>query len=164
MRSVRLWQAEQAPARCAASGCKVDRYAAHRAGACSGCHNLTDLIGFGLENYDRTGVYRATDKDAPQCPISGDGQVVGSTAGPTGDGKFNGPAGLGEMLIDGGGLESCVVTQLFRMAYGRRETADDAAGISALTSGFKAGGRAFDALMVDVASDPAFIYRRWEQP
>ncbi len=154
---------DQPPA-ATASGCKVDRYAAHRAGACSGCHNLTDLIGFGLENYDRTGVYRATDKDAPECPISGDGQVVGSTAGPTGDGKFNGPAGLGEMLIDGGDLESCVVTQLFRMAYGRRETTDDAAGIAALTSGFKANGRAFDALMVDVASDPAFIYRRLEQP
>jgi hypothetical protein len=146
------------------SGCKVDRYAAHRAGACAGCHNLTDLIGFGLENYDRTGVYRATDKDAPQCPISGDGQVVGSTAGPTGDGKFNGPAGLGEMLIESGGLESCVVTQLFRMAYGRRETVDDGPTISSLTSGFVQKGRAFDQLMVDVASDPAFIYRRLEQP
>jgi hypothetical protein len=146
------------------TGCKVDRYAAHRTGACSGCHNLTDLIGFGLENYDRTGIYRATDKGAPQCAISGDGQVFGSTAGPTGDGKFNGPAGLGEMLIDGGDLESCVVTQLFRMAYGRRETTDDAANIATLTSGFKAKGRAFDALLVDVASDPAFIYRRLEQP
>jgi hypothetical protein len=154
---------DQPPA-ATASGCKVDRYAQHRAGACAACHNLTDLIGFGLESYDRTGVFRATDKDAPQCPISGDGQVVGSTAGPTGDGKFNGPAGLGEMLIDGGGLESCVVTQLFRMAYGRRETADDAAGIASLTDAFKQKGRAFDQLMVDVASDPAFIYRRLEQP
>jgi hypothetical protein len=147
------------------TGCKVDRYAAHRGnGGCAACHNLTDLIGFGLENYDRTGVYRATDKDAPQCAISGDGQVFGSTAGPTGDGKFNGPAGLGEMLVDSGGLESCVVTQLFRMAYGRRETADDAANLAALTSGFKANGRTFDALLVAVASDPAFIYRRLETP
>jgi hypothetical protein len=154
---------DQPPA-ATATGCKIDRYAAHRAGGCAGCHNLTDLIGFGLENYDRTGVFRATDKDAPQCAISGDGQVVGSTAGPTGDGKFNGPAGLGEMLIDGGDLESCVVTQLFRMAYGRRETADDAPNIAALTSAFKSKGRAFDALLVDVASDPAFIYRRLEQP
>ncbi|HVU51826.1 MAG TPA: DUF1588 domain-containing protein [Polyangia bacterium] len=146
------------------TGCKVDRYAAHRGtGGCAACHNLTDLIGFGLENYDRTGVYRATDKDAPQCAISGDGQVVGSTAGPTGDGRFNGPAGLGEMLIDGGDLEACVVTQLFRMAYGRRETPDDAANISALTKAFEQKGRAFDQLMIDVASDPAFIYRRLEQ-
>ena len=146
------------------TGCKADRYAAHRGtGGCAACHNLTDLIGFGLENYDRTGVYRATDKDAPQCAISGDGQVYGSTAGATGDGKFNGPAGLGEMLVDGGNLEACVVTQLFRMAYGRRETADDAANITTLTSGFKQKGRAFDQLMVDVASDPAFIYRRLEQ-
>jgi hypothetical protein len=147
-----------------ASGCKVDRYAAHRTGTCAGCHSLTDPIGFGLENYDRTGVYRATDKDAPACPISGDGQVAGSTAGPTGDGKFNGPAGLGEMLISGGDLEGCIVTQLFRMAYGRRETSDDATALAALTGGFKQNGRAFDALMVDVAADPAFNYRRVETP
>jgi hypothetical protein len=154
---------DQPPA-ATASGCKVDRYAAHRAGACAACHNQLDPIGFGLENYDRTGVYRATDQDAPTCAITGDGQVVGSTAGPTGDGKFNGPAGLGEMLIAGGGLESCVVTQLFRMAYGRRETSDDAAALATLTDGFKQNGRAFDALMIDMAADPAFTYRRVETP
>ena len=37
------------------SPCKVDRYAEHRSGGCATCHNQTDPIGFGLENYDRTG-------------------------------------------------------------------------------------------------------------
>ncbi|HVR62954.1 MAG TPA: DUF1588 domain-containing protein [Polyangia bacterium] len=146
-----------------ASRCKYDRYAAHRAGACAGCHNLTDGIGFGLENFDRLGVYRATDKDAPECAIKGDGQIVGSTAGPTGDGRFNGPAGLGDLLVSSGGLEGCVVTQLFRLAHGRRETPDDGAGIAALTTGFKQNGRAFDQLMIDLVADPAFVHRRLEQ-
>jgi hypothetical protein len=144
------------------SRCKYDRYAAHRAGNCAGCHSLTDGIGFGLENYDRLGVYRATDKDAPECAIKGDGQVAGSTAGPTGDGKFNGPAGLGEMLVASGQLEGCVVTQLFRMAHGRRETGDDMAGLTALTDGFKQKGRAFDALMIDLVADAAFMHKRME--
>jgi len=37
-------------------------------------------------------------------------------------------------------------------------------GIASLTGGFKQRGRAFDALMVDVAADPAFVYRRVETP
>lgn len=142
------------------SRCKADRYAEHRAGNCAGCHNLTDAIGFGLENYDRVGVYRATDKDAPECVIKGDGQVVGL---PGSDGKFNGPAALGEMLIATGELEGCVVTQLFRMAQGRRETADDTATLAALTNGFQQNGRTFDALMRDMVADAAFIHRRVER-
>jgi hypothetical protein len=144
------------------SRCKIDRYVEHTAGNCAACHNLTDKIGFGLENYDRLGVYRATDKDAPECAIKGDGQIVGSTAGPSMDGKFNGPAQLGDLLVASGSLEGCVVTQLFRMAHGRRETGDDLGGIGAMTNGFKQKGRTFDSLMVDMVADAAFIHRRVE--
>jgi hypothetical protein len=142
--------------------CKIDRYAAHRTGGCAGCHSLTDAIGFGLENYDRTGLYRATEAAAPECAIAGDGQIVGSKAGPKMDGSFNGPAGLGELLIASGSLEGCVVTQLYRMAHGRRETADDATTLASLTDGFKKNGRTFDTLMIDVAAADAFAYRRLE--
>jgi hypothetical protein len=137
------------------SPCKVDRYAVHRAGNCAGCHNQTDPIGFGLENYDRTGAYRAVERDNPQCTISGDGEVVGL-------GTFNGPAELATLIAGSGGLESCVVMQLYRMALGRRETAGDMSTLSKLTDGFKQGGRAFDKLLVDVVADPAFIHRQLE--
>lgn len=142
-----------------ASRCKSERYAAHASGGCAGCHNLTDRIGFGLENYDRTGAFRSTDKDAPECAISGNGEVTGLGSGP---GTFNGPAALGNLLIDSGALESCVVTQLFRMALGRRESPADAPTLQQLTSGFKQGGRAFDKLLVDVVATPAFIHRQTE--
>jgi Protein of unknown function (DUF1585)/Protein of unknown function (DUF1588) len=137
------------------SRCKVDRYSAHRSGGCASCHDLTDRIGFGLENYDRSGSYRAADKDAPECTISGDGEVVGL-------GTFNGPAGLGELLASSGDLEACVVTQLYRMALGRRETDADQGALRALTDGFQQNGRAFEALLVDVAAAPAFIHRQVE--
>jgi hypothetical protein len=138
-----------------ASNCKVDRYAAHRAGGCAECHNKTDPIGFGLENYDRTGAYRTADKDNPQCTISGDGEVVGL-------GTFNGPAELAELIAGSGNLESCLVTQLYRMALGRRESAGDASTLTKLTDGFKQNGRAFDKLLVEVIADPAFIHRQLE--
>jgi len=137
------------------SPCKVDRYAAHRAGNCAGCHNQTDPIGFGLENYDRTGAYRAAERDNPQCTISGDGEVAGL-------GTFNGPAELAALIAGSGSLESCVVMQLYRMALGRRETAGDMSTLSKLTDGFKQGGRAFDKLLVDMIADPAFIHRQVE--
>ena len=137
------------------SPCKVDRYAVHRAGNCAGCHNQTDPIGFGLENYDRTGAYRAAERDNPQCTISGDGEVAGL-------GTFNGPAELASLITGSGNMESCVVMQLYRMALGRRETTGDMSTLSKLTDGFKQGGRAFDKLLVEVVADPAFIHRQLE--
>jgi hypothetical protein len=138
------------------SRCKQDRYVAHTAGGCADCHRNLDPIGFGLERYDRTGAFRTADKDAPECAISGDGEVVGV-------GTFNGPAGLGEMLIASGGFEACVVTQLFRMALGRREGSADAPTLASLTEGWKQKGRALDELLLDLIADPAFIHRRIEQ-
>jgi hypothetical protein len=61
-----------------------------------------------------------------------------------------------------GDLEPCVVTQVFRMALGRRETAADQATLGALTDGFTRGGRAFDALLIDMVAGPAFIHRQLE--
>jgi hypothetical protein len=138
------------------SRCKYDRYAVHRSGGCAGCHNLTDPIGFGLENYDRAGKFRATDKDAPECNITGDGEVAGV-------GKFNGPAQLGEMLIKSGNLESCIATQTYRLAMGRQETAADAAIIQSLAAGFINKNRAFDELLLDLVSSAAFVHRRVEE-
>ena len=137
------------------SRCKSERYAVHASGGCAGCHNLTDRIGFGLENYDRAGAFRATDKDAPECAISGNGEV-------TGLGTFNGPAALADLLVDSGALEGCVVTQLFRLALGRRESAADAPTLRDLTAGFKQDGRLFDKLLVDIVAAPAFIHRQTE--
>ena len=143
------------PPQATTSRCKIDRYAAHRSGGCAACHNLTDRIGFGLENYDRSGAFRSADKDAPECAILGDGEV-------TGLGTFNGPAALAEVLIGGGNLESCVVTQIYRMALGRRDTPADAETLKALTGGFRQNGRAFDGLLTDLVAAPAFIHRQTE--
>jgi hypothetical protein len=146
---------DQAPKE-AASRCKYDRYAAHRSGGCATCHNRLDPVGFGLENYDRAGKYRATDKDAPECAIKGDGVLDGV-------GAFNGPAQLGELLIATGDMESCVVRQLYRFAMGRRETGQDTPSLERFTTLFKSGGRAFDRLLLDVAASGAFAHKRVEE-
>ncbi|HEX5062435.1 MAG TPA: DUF1592 domain-containing protein [Kofleriaceae bacterium] len=142
------------------STCKVDRYASHRSdGACYGCHNQMDPVGFGLENFDQTGAWRTTDKDDASCVISGDGQLYGLGDEPV---TFNGPAQLESVLIDSGVLENCLVTQLYRFAVGHREQRDDAQVIDALATEFTQT-RKLDELMLDLVSADAFGYRQEEK-
>ena len=139
-----------------AGECKTERYAAHRTGTCAACHEQMDYIGFGLENYDREGVFREHDDDLPQCEISGEGEV-------TGIGDFVGPAGLAQLLVDNAVLENCVTQQLFRYAMGRPATPEDAPYLTALRQGFQAADFRFDALMIEVVGNEAFRYRRQEE-
>jgi hypothetical protein len=142
------------------SPCKKARYTAHASGGCKGCHDTVDPIGFGLERFDREGRYRTTDDGLPNCPIEGQGSVVGA---PAGDLAFSGPDGLADALIASGAFEKCVVTQVFRFSQGRREGANDIPAILERTETFKAGQRNFQALLLDVVSDETFAFRREEE-
>jgi hypothetical protein len=138
------------------SNCKVDRYSAHSTdGNCAGCHKRLDPVGFGLEAYDSSGAFRTHDIGEPDCPISGDGEVVGQ-------GKFHGPSGLADLLTQSPAFEGCITTQLFRFAMGRNETADDAEAIAQLTGSFHQSQRRFDQLLIDLVSNERFAYRREE--
>jgi hypothetical protein len=136
--------------------CKIEKYAQHTAGGCSGCHNQMDPIGFGLENYDKAGRYRATDDGNAACVIEGDGTI-------TELGAFNGPGELQDMLIESGMLEECMVKQVYRFAVGRRERADDDAELERVTQAFLDEGRAFDALLMGIVASDAFGYRKLEE-
>ncbi len=134
------------------SPCKADRYYTHAASGCASCHQLMDRIGFGLENYDIAGKYRATDVNLPECPISGNGEVVGA-------GAFNGPGGLGAVLADTGKLEACAAKQYFRMAVGRLDRPQDAGLVAKLTAGFHAGGDRFQELILALVTEDTFRMR-----
>ena len=143
------------------SPCKWDRYEAHRSvGSCAGCHNQMDPVGFGLENYDQTGRFRAFDNGLPACTIAGEGLLFGLTgdAEPT---RFRGPAELGQALVDSGRVEACLVTQVYRLAMGHREGALDAPFLDQLGQSFAVSGR-FDELILDLVSTDAFGYRQEE--
>lgn len=142
------------------SPCKKNRYQAHASvGGCKSCHDTVDPIGFGLERYDREGKFRLTDDGLPNCPIDGEGTVVGA---PAGNLSFNGADGLADALIASGAFEQCVVTQVFRFAQGRRETATDVPGLLSRTGTFKSQNRNFQTLLIDMVSDETFAFRREE--
>jgi hypothetical protein len=140
--------------------CKVDQYAAHRADpACAACHDQMDPIGFGLERYDLAGKFRAfeytarTNEPIPECPIAGEGEVVGL-------GTFSGPAELGEMLVGSGALEPCMVDHLYQYTVGRPVEAEDQSAVDALTEDFLANRASFRELQIAIVADPRFGWRK----
>lgn len=138
--------------------CKVDRYAAHRTEAsCAACHQLMDGIGFGLENYDQMGQFRASDPGYPECEIDGEGDVPGV-------GTFNGPAELGTLLVNDPALSRCLVQQAYRFAVGRTEL--DSVDIDLINASIERVGLddfEFRELLLDHVSTPQFGFARHDQ-
>ena len=134
--------------------CKTDRYAEHRSnGACAGCHDQLDPIGFGLEQFDIAGRRREHDEGLPQCAIDGQGAV-------TGYGAFSGPGELAALLVENDLVQDCVVRQLAHFALGRKPEGSEEQLVGALATGFADNEYAFDRLLIDVVANPAFALRR----
>jgi hypothetical protein len=82
----------------------------HRAdAACAGCHAVMDPIGFGLENYDGVGVYRAMDNGAP---VDATGLLPDGTA-------FDGAVELSAILGSDPRFERCLTEKFMTFAMGR---------------------------------------------
>jgi hypothetical protein len=77
-------------------------------------------------------------------------------------GAFNGPSALEDLLLASGQLEQCIVTQVYRFAMGKQESAGDAGLITALTTKFQSSNRSFKQLLLDVSSNETFAFRRAE--
>jgi hypothetical protein len=136
--------------------CKTDRYAAHRdTPSCAGCHGELDPIGLGLEQYDIAGRYRTHDDGHDECVLDGVGELPGY-------GTFNGPAELGQKLVETGELEGCFVEHVLRYSLGRAVKAEEASVVAALADGFRTSGFDVQALLADYASSPRFVARREE--
>ena len=89
---------------------------------CAGCHQLTDPIGFGLENFDAIGHYRELDNGNP---VDATGELIGTDV----DAAFTGPVELAALLRDSQAVELCATKQWFRYALGRMEEPRDACSV-----------------------------------
>lgn len=98
------------------SRCKADQLATtllEPSSVCVTCHGKLDPIGFGLERYDGEGVLRSTQPNAPECTLSGKGEVAGR-------GAFEGPAGLAELALSSGRVEYCAVQRWINLTNGSK--------------------------------------------
>src|SRR3954447_1368220 len=131
-----------------------ERLEAHRANpACSGCHSIMDPLGFALENYDPIGRWRTEDAGAP----------VDSTGALPNGAKFQGMAGLRDMLLHERDRFSATVTErLLAYALGRNVEYFDMPAVRKI--GHTASGTDYrwSSIILGIVKSAPFQMRRFE--
>ena len=128
---------------------------AHRANpVCASCHRKMDPLGFGLENFDATGVWR--DKDG-SFPVDSSGQLP--------DGRtFQGPAGLrGTILADKDKFALAMTTKLMEYALGRGIETYDRPVILKITSSLPANDYRFSSIVLGIVNSYPFQMQKGAQ-
>lgn len=136
--------------------------------ACSGCHRLVDPIGFGFEQYDAIGRFRekvtirpprgrygGNSRETPKN-IELDLDTTAYLQGVEGA-EFSTPKELGKILAASEACQRCVVKQLFRYTFGRRESRNDQVVIDRLLDRFRDSGFRFQELIVALVTSELFL-------
>jgi len=132
------------------------RFEKHRTDKiCAACHTLIDPIGFGFENYDGVGAFRATEAGKP---VDASGTLTGTDV----DGDFSGVLELSQKLAKSQEVRDCVAQKWFNFGFGRTAGSDDACSVQAVTDAFSKTNNIRDLLVELVATD-AFRYGRFEK-
>jgi hypothetical protein len=125
---------------------------AHRRNpACANCHAKMDGLGFGLENFDAVGQFRAKDGDAP---IDASGELPGNVT-------FTGPAELKAVLLGKKDLfVRCLTEKMMTYALGRGLEYYDRRAVDAITAKVAACDYKISALVTEIVKSDPFRMRR----
>ncbi len=113
--------------------------------SCAGCHDLTDPIGLGFENFDAIGRFRTLDNGADIDPT---GDLDGAA--------FDNPREFAARLVEHRDFGTCFVQSLFRYASGHQENYTELERIEAIARDFESGGYRLKPTLLAVALSPAF--------
>jgi Protein of unknown function (DUF1592)/Protein of unknown function (DUF1588)/Protein of unknown function (DUF1587)/Protein of unknown function (DUF1595)/Protein of unknown function (DUF1585) len=129
--------------------------------ACAGCHMMMDPIGFGFEKFDAIGQWHDKqmilvmpghgDRKSKPVKLYLDIDPSASVSGVRGS-EFASPKELGRILGESPVCQECMVKQLFRYAFGRRETSADGPLIQRGLDVFRKSGFHWKDLMVFYAT------------
>ncbi len=128
-----------------------ERFALHaNSGACRGCHDTIDPLGYPFEPYDLAGRFRL--RDTYGNALRSDGQV-------TLDGalrSYADTAQFAELLAQSTDVHHCLMTKMFQYAMGRSLQTDpassDQTSIDELTRAFEGAGRTYTAALTSIAT------------
>ncbi len=128
-------------------------------GACNGCHQYMDWIGFGFGDYDATGAYKTTE-GSNNTTVDASGKFV-PYPNMSGDlsGTFTDAGDMITQISNSDQAMQCFALQELRYALLRAETADDACSAQQVYQTFKSSGYGLKQLIVAVVSSDAFMYR-----
>jgi Protein of unknown function (DUF1592)/Protein of unknown function (DUF1588)/Protein of unknown function (DUF1587)/Protein of unknown function (DUF1585)/Protein of unknown function (DUF1595)/Ca-dependent carbohydrate-binding module xylan-binding len=146
---------EGLPMQMVPTGSLRQRLEAHRADpVCRSCHDVMDPIGFGLENFDGTGMFRSMDG---AFAIDSTGELPGGA-------RFDGPRTLARLIQDDPRFPRCVTKQVMTYALGRGLNERDDAQLDRIVRDWTASGQELRALIERVVLSDAFRLRRAETP
>jgi hypothetical protein len=115
--------------------------------SCAACHVAMDPIGFGLENYDASGAWRAQDGN---FPIDASGTLPGGN-------KFEGAAGLKQILKQKSDLFTHNLTEkMMTFALGRGVEPDDQSSIRKIVEDVTKHNYHFSQLVTDIVKSTEF--------
>ncbi|MGE0791224.1 MAG: DUF1592 domain-containing protein [Sandaracinaceae bacterium] len=120
--------------------------------ACSGCHRLTDPIGFGFEHYDPIGRWRDTDgAHAIDARIELERTDI--------DGTYDGAVELAQAMAESPEVSACVARTWFAYATTRSGAGEDACAVQALEQRLRETDDLF-GLLIELAVSDGFVYRQ----
>ncbi|HEU0123547.1 MAG TPA: DUF1592 domain-containing protein, partial [Bryobacteraceae bacterium] len=123
--------------------------------ACASCHNRMDTLGFGLENYDATGKWRARDGNFP-IDVSG--------TMPNGK-SFQTPAEMRTLLLDQmPDFTRCITEKMLTYSLGRGLERYDRRTVESIGKKLAANGYPFQLLIQEIVHSLPFQMRRGEAP
>jgi hypothetical protein len=129
----------------------VDAHTA--ADECKGCHHdYINPVGFGFENYDEAGVWRATENNVTI-------DATGTLAGTSDPIAFTDAVGESAALAASPDARSCYATTWLRYAFGRVTNAGDSCAVAAIANNLGDDSYKITDLMVDITRTRAFLFR-----
>jgi hypothetical protein len=132
-----------------------DRLEQHRKDpVCASCHKLMDPIGFALENFDATGVWRTNDSGFRIDP-----------SGTMFDGaKLNGPVSLRQAVLSHSDAFLATFTEnLLAYGLGRVPESFDMPVVRAIAREAERNGNRFSSFVFGIVNSPPFQMRRVEE-
>ncbi len=122
--------------------------------ACAACHAQMDALGFGLENYDPVGAWRAREGDHD---IDASGTLPGGAS-------FKSPAELKAILkARDGEFRRCLAEKLLTYALGRGLEYYDRCTVDTIVKNVKTNHDTLTALVLEIVNSDAFQKRRGRQ-
>lgn len=128
-----------------------ERFAKHTASpVCAGCHVAIDGIGFGMEDFDSTGLFREIDNGKK---VDNSGEIHEVDEAPT---KFAGVGELSSYIAESTQARRCFVVQWFRLAHGHTERPADICSIRDLANKFEKGDLTIPQLLMKLVTHQSF--------
>jgi hypothetical protein len=128
-------------------------------GACAGCHEMMNPVGYGLEAFDALGRFRTTDATGALVDIGGSISSESEAYQTDADGEVVGAHALGARLGESDDVARCVSRQWLRFALQRKDVAADEGSVDAAYGAFAESGWSIPELMVAIATTDAFLHR-----